>query len=174
MGVYEKIAALKKELIPLAKDKENPFHKSAYFDINGILEHVEPLMTKHGLLLMQPIIDGYVVSIIMDLETKEVDKSSLKLPESPDPQKIGSCITYYRRYTVQSQLGLQAEDDDANKASGKGDNQSQQNADNRPWLNQTQFNSALERIKKKEAGVYEKIDKAFRINKAYRTQLKAA
>ena len=34
-----------------------------------------------------------------------------------DPQKMGSMITYYRRYTLQSLLGLQAEDDDANAAS---------------------------------------------------------
>jgi len=33
-----------------------------------------------------------------------------------DPQKIGSAITFYRRYTLQSLLGLQSEDDDGNKA----------------------------------------------------------
>jgi hypothetical protein len=42
----------------------------------------------------------------------------LILPELNDPQKIGSCITYYRRYTLASLL-LQAEDDDANLASKK-------------------------------------------------------
>ena len=36
-----------------------------------------------------------------------------------DPQKMGSAITYLRRYTLQSLLGLQAADDDANMASGK-------------------------------------------------------
>ena len=40
--------------------------------------------------------------------------SALKLPEMNDPQKLGSCITYYRRYTLASLLGLQAVDDDAN------------------------------------------------------------
>jgi hypothetical protein len=37
------------------------------------------------------------------------------LPNLQDPQKLGSAITY-RRYTLQSLLGLQAEDDDGNKA----------------------------------------------------------
>ena len=36
-----------------------------------------------------------------------------------DAQKLGSAITYFRRYTAQSLLGLQAEDDDANLASRK-------------------------------------------------------
>jgi hypothetical protein len=32
------------------------------------------------------------------------------------PTKFGSAITYYRRYTLQSLLGLNREDDDGNKA----------------------------------------------------------
>jgi len=39
------------------------------------------------------------------------------LPMSGTPQQLGSAITYYRRYTLQSLLSLQAEDDDANAAS---------------------------------------------------------
>jgi hypothetical protein len=46
-------------------------------------------------------------------------ESSLQLPTDLDAQKIGSAITYYRRYTLASLLGLQAKDDDANIASGK-------------------------------------------------------
>ena len=46
-------------------------------------------------------------------------ESSIQLTQFNDPQKLGSAITYYRRYTLQSLLGLQAEDDDANKASTK-------------------------------------------------------
>ena len=41
----------------------------------------------------------------------------MELPNLQDPQKLGSAITYFRRYTLQSLLGLQAEDDDGNKAS---------------------------------------------------------
>jgi hypothetical protein len=40
----------------------------------------------------------------------------MSLPNIQDPQKLGSAITYYRRYTLQSLLGLQAEDDDGNTA----------------------------------------------------------
>lgn len=119
LSLYQKIAALKQELVPLEKDKENPYHKSVYFDINSILEQIEPLMIKYNLLLTQPIINGFVVSRIMCLDSGEVDESSLQLPVTPDPQKIGSCITYFRRYTVVAQIGLQAEDDDGNKGGGK-------------------------------------------------------
>jgi hypothetical protein len=43
--------------------------------------------------------------------------SEMQLPSIQDPQKIGSAITYYRRYTLQSLLSLKAEDDDGNLAS---------------------------------------------------------
>ena len=50
----------------------------------------------------------------------------------------------------------------------------QKPVDNRPWLNEKQFNQAIERIHNGEAGVYEKIDAAFRIAKNYMDQLKSA
>jgi hypothetical protein len=65
---------------------------------------------------LQPIKDGEVCSVISDGENSI--ESGVKLPEINDPQKLGSAITYFRRYTLQSLLSLQAEDDDGNMASG--------------------------------------------------------
>ena len=117
MNIYTKLAAVKKEIGAISKDSTNPFFKSKYFDINGLLKHVEPLLEENGLLLLQPIIDGLVSSQIIDIESGDKVDSSMKMAELADPQKMGSMITYYRRYTLQSLLGLQAEDDDANAAS---------------------------------------------------------
>jgi hypothetical protein len=42
-------------------------------------------------------------------------------PAKNDPQAIGSCITYARRYSIGAFLSLNTgEDDDGNKASAKG------------------------------------------------------
>lgn len=117
MNIYTKLAAVKKEIGAISKDSTNPFFKSKYFDINGLLKHVEPLLDKNGLLLLQPIVDGLVYSQIIDVETGDKVESSMLMSTLSDPQKMGSMITYYRRYTLQSLLGLQAEDDDANAAS---------------------------------------------------------
>ena len=119
MSIYKKLFEAKKEIGKISKDSTNPFFKSKYFDINGLLEHVEPILQKHGLLLLQPIIDGKVISEIIEVECEDKIgnmKSEMLLPNIQDPQKLGSAITYYRRYTLQSLLGLQAEDDDANAA----------------------------------------------------------
>lgn len=110
------IANVKKEVGKLSKTETNPFYKSKYFDINSLIHQLEPLLEKNGLLLLQPLLDGKVVSILHHIETGESVKSEIKLPEMNDPQKLGSAITYYRRYTLQSLLGLQAEDDDGNNS----------------------------------------------------------
>jgi len=117
MKINKKLYELKKEVGAISKEETNPFFKSKYFDINGLIKHLEPLLDKHKLILLQPILGGAVISEIRDLESDECITSSLVLPPLDDPQKLGSCITYYRRYTLQSLLGLQAEDDDGNKAS---------------------------------------------------------
>ena len=111
------LANVKKEVGKLSKTETNPFFKSKYFDINSLIEQVEPLLEKNGLLLLQPILNGVVTSEIYHVETSQKVSSEISLGSITDPQKLGSAITYYRRYTLQSLLGLQAEDDDANKAS---------------------------------------------------------
>ena len=116
MSIYKKLFEAKKEIGKISKDSTNPFFKSKYFDINGLLEHVEPILQKNDLVLLQPIKDGLVYTIIVDVTDGTQVESSLALPNIQDPQKLGSAITYFRRYTAQSLLGLQAQDDDGNSA----------------------------------------------------------
>ena len=118
MSIYKQLFEAKKEIGKISKDSKNPFFKSKYFDINSLLEHVEPILQKHNLLLLQPIEAGKVTTEIIDIETGEKVKSEITLPQLNDPQKLGSCVSYYRRYTAQSLICLQSTDDDANIASG--------------------------------------------------------
>jgi len=117
MSIYKQLFEAKKEIGKLTKDAKNPFFKSNYLSLNGLIDAVEEVLVNHNLILLQPIIDGYVVTTIINIdEPLEVVSSKIALPNIQDPQKLGSAITYYRRYTLQSLLGLQAEDDDANVA----------------------------------------------------------
>lgn len=154
----KKIADLKKETGKLSKDSKNPFFNSKYFDINQLLEHLEPILDSKNLLVLQPIIDGKVYSKIIDLESGESIESFIDLPQNNDPQKIGSAITYFRRYSLQSLLGLQAEDDDGNKASSNNQSNSAKSTKNeqadaqakeKPWLNLTDKNGEPTEVFKK-------------------------
>jgi hypothetical protein len=100
----------------ISKDSKNPFFKSMYFDVNKLIEHVEPILIENDLVLLQPITDGKVVTQIHHVHTGQMIQSEMNLPNIQDAQKMGSAITYFRRYTLQSLLALQAEDDDGNKA----------------------------------------------------------
>jgi len=103
---------------PITKEKTNPHFKNRYADINIILEDVKPILHENGMFLLQPIIDGYVVSQLLDVETGEVlAQSAIEMTAGLSAQQKGSEITYFRRYTLQSLLGLEAEDDDGNTAS---------------------------------------------------------
>lgn len=122
MSIYKKLLEVQKEVGAIAKDSKNPFFKSKYFDINKLIEVVNPVLSKHGLVLLQPLKDNKVYSQIFDAESEGNGvciESYLELPNLTDPQKIGSAISYYRRYTLSSLLGLQAEDEDGNNLKPK-------------------------------------------------------
>ena len=110
-------------MVAISKDSTNPFFKSKYFDINKLLEEVKPVLNDLGLVLVQALsnIDGKpaIKTELYNVDNTEqfpLLSSTTPIPENPDPQKMGSIITYYRRYAIQTLLCLQAEDDDANMA----------------------------------------------------------
>jgi hypothetical protein len=118
----DKILKLQSKIGKLSKTEENPFFNSKYFDINGLLEQLQPLLEEFELTVIQPLttIDGRPAlrTVLKDGDTVISDEAII-MPDADNPQKMGSCITYYRRYALQSLFCLQAEDDDANLGSGK-------------------------------------------------------
>lgn len=165
-------AKAKLEISPIAKDSTNPFFKSKYFDINQILESVEPILLKHGLLILQPVKDNKVFSILYHVESGEFIDSSIELPNITDSQKLGMAITYFRRYTIQSLLALQAEDDDGNTASKAIKAEETQPEQETIWLTKDQFDAA---IKSDLKGIIATINafgkKGYAMKKDYREQL---
>jgi hypothetical protein len=115
---FDKYLKFQKEVEAITKDSKNPHFKNRYFDINSLLEEVKPKLTSAGLGLTQRVVNDngrqLLCSEIFDDEGVGIC-SSIALPEISDPQKMGSAITYYRRYSLQALLALQGEDDDAEK-----------------------------------------------------------
>ena len=163
ININEKLFNLQQEIGTVSKDASNPFYKSKYFDINSLIKQLQPLLKKHRLLLLQPIEEDIVYSKLICVDGTGATISGLKLPVIADPQKLGSCITYYRRYTLSSLLGLQAEDDDANAASGVTEEQK--------WLNPNtpEFSKAIEFIK--GGGSVEAIKSKYKVSKKVQDEL---
>ena len=130
-----KLLEFQKEVKAISKDSKNPFYKSAYFDINTLIETIKPILNKLELVIIQPlkVIDGKnVLSTKIIDDTKVLAESEIIIPDIQDPQKIGSAITYYRRYSLQSLLLLEAEDDDGNNAKPATVSQGYNKAFNKP------------------------------------------
>lgn len=163
-NIYSKLLKVQTEIGAISKDTKNPFYNSKYFDINSLLRQVMPLLQKQELVLIQPIQDGQVKSVIIDTEGGSVE-STMFLPEINDPQKLGSAITYYRRYTLQSLLALQAEDDDGNATVN------QVSEVQKDWLNENtpEFSKAIEYIK--NGGKIQSIQAKYKLSKKVKEQL---
>ena len=115
-NITVKLFLLRKEIGAISKDSNNPFFRSKYFDINTLIKQLDPYLEKHKILLSQPIINNEVKTILQCIDDNSFRNSSLELSPNLDAQKKGSEITYFRRYTLASLLGLQAVDDDGNLA----------------------------------------------------------
>jgi hypothetical protein len=140
----QRLFDLQKDLDAISKDTTNPFFNSKYFDINALINHLKPLLNKHELLLHQPIVEGNVLSRISCVSTGEFIDSEIALPNIDNPQKVGSAISYYRRYTLASLIALQSQDDDAQMT-----NPSNESRDELPWLNlgTKEYDNALNGLK---------------------------
>jgi len=114
--ILQRLFEAQKQIGKVVKNAKNPHFKNTYADINAIVQAVEPILHENGLLLMQPIEDGMVKTKIVCPESSATIESAMPLTMSANPQAMGSQITYYRRYTLQSLLSLQVEDDDGQQA----------------------------------------------------------
>jgi hypothetical protein len=117
MKIYAKIHEAKKEIGVVKKNAKNPHFKNTYADLNALIDAVEPILLEKGLIMLQPIKDGKVFTQIIDIDTFEMVESAIDLSANLTAQALGSQVTYYRRYTLQSLMSLQADDDDGHKAS---------------------------------------------------------
>ncbi|MEL7452436.1 MAG: ERF family protein [Pseudomonadota bacterium] len=120
--------AAQKEMTTPKKDAANPFFKSKYADLNQVLQGVQPALNAAGISIMQhPASDNGDLRLTTMLlhESGQWMRSTLRMKPTDDkPQTAGSCITYARRYGLQSIACVGAEDDDGNAASARADTRS--------------------------------------------------
>ena len=107
----KKLFDAKGEIPVIKKDANNPFFKSGYATLSNIIETVEPILKKHGLMITHVMQGNSLITQIWDGD-KAILESSFLLPTNGDIQKIGSAITYAKRYNITAMLNLNIEDDD--------------------------------------------------------------
>lgn len=122
-----------------------------FADLPEIIEIIKPLLKKHGLGYTQPLNSNQIKTILFHIESGETIESLTDIPQGVklsgqnDFQVLGSAITYLRRYSLCSILGLVTEKDtDASGEQNKAENKPKENKYNGlPWLNENDNNWKL-------------------------------
>lgn len=139
-NVYQRLADARANFAPIVRGASGQVgtRHYQYADLKTVLDAVEPALAAEGLILVQTVTGGNPVAssdragggfggvetalVCLDgaPATRSVLSAFISLPpDLTEPQKVGSAITYYRRYGVVCLLGLTTEeDDDGAKASG--------------------------------------------------------
>lgn len=101
----------------VGKSGKNPMFKSQYTTLGDVLTAISGA-AEYGLGWQQFFTGRTLVTIVSHIESGENIRSDIELhPESDKPQAFMSCVTYYRRASLMTMFGLNADDDDGNIAS---------------------------------------------------------
>ena len=98
--------------IPRTKTGQAGTRKYKYADLSDVLEAVRPVLHDNGLMVTQGVRAGCLYTKVVHASGQYMEDDGLPLPNNPDPQKVGSAITYMRRYSLCAALGIVADDDD--------------------------------------------------------------
>lgn len=125
--IHKALVAALKDIKNPSFDRENTHFRNKYATLASHVEAARTALAKHGLAVIQPLSDStdgrFTVKTILVHESGETMESSISFGPIADPQKLGSAVTYLRRYSLASMLGIVGEDDDdAEAAVGRGGN----------------------------------------------------
>lgn len=116
---------------PVKRDERNDFAGGSYASLEAVLDEIYPAFEKTNLVLMQlPEVSYARTKPTIKVKTKITHWPSgkslqheLEIPiilgaKMNEIQSIGSAITYARRYSLLSILGMSTEDDDGSGGAG--------------------------------------------------------
>ncbi len=117
MSIHKKLLQFQQQGITLVKDGTNPHFHSSYATLNEVLDKVKEPLNKLGVLIVQESIATGLRTKLVDTEDDSFVESIMPYTETSTAQKLGSNLTYLRRYALVALLGLGDSDDDGNLAS---------------------------------------------------------
>jgi len=120
------LALAQGEFEDASKTSSNPAFRSKYADLAEVLQTVRPVLSKHGLSIVQtpgfynPTDKTVQVTTMLLHKSGEFLMDTLHmLVTKGDAQGIGSGLTYARRYAAAAICGIAQADDDGNGAVGR-------------------------------------------------------
>ena len=145
------LGAAQGAITPPVKDKtaKAGSYSYKYADLGSVIESLKAAFAEHDISYTQAtdVTDAGMVlhTRLMHAESGEWIEGTYPLPPNPDPQKVGSALTYARRYSLCALVGITAEDDD-DGAGAKDAPESPPKPKKQPMLgalNKSEFDAAI-------------------------------
>lgn len=120
-NILKALAAAQAEMPALQKNAINPHFKNTYISLDALMEAVLPVLQSNGIILLQfptavsaggPAQPGLTTILAHSESGESISDTMLLCLDRDNPQGQGSAITYARRYSLMSILGLVADEDD--------------------------------------------------------------
>jgi hypothetical protein len=113
------LAKAQAEMPTIKMNAQNPFLKNKYADLGAVISGSRPVLAKYGLAIAQtPVSDGDkigVTTLLVHESGEWLEDTILITPTNSkglsDAQNAGVVISYLRRYSWSSILGLHADED---------------------------------------------------------------
>jgi hypothetical protein len=104
------------EYLPVAQSRQNPFFKSQYADLDAYITAARPALTKHGLAFYQftklsPNGPTVLHTRLIHASGQWIESRSRIIPIKNDMQAYGSALSYQRRYSAMTLLGITSNND---------------------------------------------------------------
>lgn len=112
---------------PVVRSKTNPHFKSKYAELSDVTDATTPALSANGLCVIQPPTFApndmklWEVRTILAHESGSYVEAIAYVDHIDDWHKLGSAITYCRRYCLAGVLGVAPEDDDDGNAAVLGE-----------------------------------------------------
>lgn len=118
--LVEALIEFQRDLPAVGLDGDNPHFKSKFATLGNVTKEVLPKLNAVGLsYTVGSFVENGTLILDAHLLHESGESRSMQFPiTATDPQKVGSAVTYYRRYALAALTGVVADvDDDGNTAS---------------------------------------------------------
>jgi hypothetical protein len=101
---------------------DNPFFKSKYATFSMLVKASRPSLSKNGLSVIQRVVNEndipFLGTMLLHASGEWIESRIKIAPIKTDPQSLGSCLSYLKRYAYTALVGVicDDEDDDAESA----------------------------------------------------------
>ncbi len=123
-AIYTALVKCQSQIKTALKDSKNPHFKSTYADLTSVMLACKDALAANDLAVLQlsrihesgaPVL----VTRIIHTSGEHIEGEFPLVCKDPnDPQKLGSAVTYARRYALSAALGITSDDDDGQAAAG--------------------------------------------------------